>query len=474
VRCHALALLHLLANHDYKIYRLPLMMSDDQGYRPTIFLKELLLTMAEATCCKTPSCYGARTDGPGHSGGGSSSTCCPYCSSPIAWICLTNTFGAAPGSLSDSELLDFWMNNGDRLDWTKILCQQDIPHYSQVQEKTVGKPVLSFDFPLFVSLHGQTVALLKTHPRHEPAKRFLRDTLGACHELFRNCMRRMISGDVYATPQHERGNNNWKQILVEMGPALSFILAFTRCLAVVPVDRETMSLVRRARTALLEPFLGNAAAMSDPSSATRHLTTALASLLDWQQLHDETDEVRWTKFQKDLLFSTSSSSSSSCTTTTRTTPRTKKTFWKEFKNVRKRIANSVHGGSESSGTREEMCANCFVLESDLKREANGGGYLSKCSKCLKLKYCSRECQVEHWKRAHKKGLVRAISITLIEVLIDMVALQLLLVLLPLPAMGQVLLQQQLRLQQSRRYTCSCWKESVFLSHLVNSIDQSRV
>jgi sulfur relay (sulfurtransferase) DsrC/TusE family protein len=46
----------------------------------------------------------------------------------------------------------------------------------------------------------------------------------------------------------------------------------------------------------------------------------------------------------------------------------------------------------------EMCANCFVLE----RTLENGAKLSKCSRCKQIKYCSRTCQAQHWKKIHKQ------------------------------------------------------------------------
>lgn len=43
-----------------------------------------------------------------------------------------------------------------------------------------------------------------------------------------------------------------------------------------------------------------------------------------------------------------------------------------------------------------VCANC------LRTESEEGKGLKSCSKCLLTFYCSKECQKDHWKSAHKK------------------------------------------------------------------------
>lgn len=42
------------------------------------------------------------------------------------------------------------------------------------------------------------------------------------------------------------------------------------------------------------------------------------------------------------------------------------------------------------GVKVEMCSNCFVRDTDLPQ----GTTLSKCSKCRRVKFCGRDCQVE--------------------------------------------------------------------------------
>ena len=46
----------------------------------------------------------------------------------------------------------------------------------------------------------------------------------------------------------------------------------------------------------------------------------------------------------------------------------------------------------------DRCANCILFKWD---EAEEGSLPQQCSKCTVLQYCSKSCQVEHWKLVHK-------------------------------------------------------------------------
>ena len=55
-------------------------------------------------------------------------------------------------------------------------------------------------------------------------------------------------------------------------------------------------------------------------------------------------------------------------------------------------------GNLSPPTKSDECANCAAYNWKQAAPAT----LKQCSKCKVLKYCSEDCQVEHWKLIHKK------------------------------------------------------------------------
>jgi hypothetical protein len=68
------------------------------------------------------------------------------------------------------------------------------------------------------------------------------------------------------------------------------------------------------------------------------------------------------------------------------------------KTSRRGTRKNIRNAAEQNYGKDEMCAYCYVLESGMQE----GETLSKCGWCKQVTYCSRECQTEHWKTAHKK------------------------------------------------------------------------
>lgn len=65
--------------------------------------------------------------------------------------------------------------------------------------------------------------------------------------------------------------------------------------------------------------------------------------------------------------------------------------------VLKRHAAKVSQTEEKrANIQKEVCENCSKRAQDLQIE------LLQCSRCLAAYYCSKKCQISHWKRQHKK------------------------------------------------------------------------
>lgn len=236
-------------------------------------------------------------------------------------------------------------------------------------------------------------------PDNGKAKTFLREQLGSCHELLRAVIRRLISGEAFSTSVEDRpdGKSRWDEIEhVEV-----FLRQFSNCFAPVPVDEETMALVRPARFALSTAF--NQSTLADDDFMVNNpdqyknisdgTEVALRYLDNWQLLHDWSDERRWNHF-RDVHIPDRSLAAAQI-----------KRGNKHTRKGVRRVLNTC------ANVPDEMCANCFVLESALLDESNNDQQgLKKCSRCRQIKYCSRECQVEHWK-THKKQCKKAAQST---------------------------------------------------------------
>jgi hypothetical protein len=72
-------------------------------------------------------------------------------------------------------------------------------------------------------------------------------------------------------------------------------------------------------------------------------------------------------------------------------------FKKMLKSSRQTTRKSMKSFAEEQLGNDEMCTNCFRLESGLEE----GKKLMKCA-CKQVNYCSPECQKEHWKILHRK------------------------------------------------------------------------
>mmetsp|Transcript_2650 Transcript_2650/g.5659 ORF Transcript_2650/g.5659 Transcript_2650/m.5659 type:complete len:103 (+) Transcript_2650:1020-1328(+) len=58
-------------------------------------------------------------------------------------------------------------------------------------------------------------------------------------------------------------------------------------------------------------------------------------------------------------------------------------------------ANAIKSAAKYERESSMRCANCLKPKSE-------NGSLSKCKKCKVMRYCSKDCQVAHWRAGHKQ------------------------------------------------------------------------
>jgi hypothetical protein len=260
-------------------------------------------------------------------------------------------------------------------DWVTIL--QPKPPGATAVTETSDVPLFLFIF-LFIALCRWPIGVLKENRNNIKAKEVLQK-LGSCDTLLRRVLRGVIAGEMSCTP----GAN---MSFEELERVDDFLGAFLHCLSPLPWDREIDSLVRRTRSIIAESLTTimineTAVMVKDPERSTEVVKSVneLLFLMDkWKELHQESEEACWQRFHSRYLVHNAN-------------PHSNKELSKSILKLNKKM-----GKASANLTEGEMCANCYVLENTLDER------LLKCGQCRLIKYCSRECQREHWKKAHKK------------------------------------------------------------------------
>jgi hypothetical protein len=260
-----------------------------------------------------------------------------------------------------------------RFDWPFILHHADF-----VTKDYPCGTLMLLDMAVFIGLHHWPVRCLVEDPNDERAKQFLKK-LGSCVELFHRILRLIISDEIWS--QGASGSR-----FEDFGVINKFLKDFMHCSAPLPSDRETDSLVRRARSSLLERYtmllMNEVMFMEQNPEKTEIIistTTLVLELMDeersWRLLKNESPSNSWNRFSRNCLLIYDDPD----------------IYKKRAETTKKNKQNHL----KKKLTRGEMCANCFVLENDLQRK------LLQCSRCRQIKYCSRDCQTDHWKKTHK-------------------------------------------------------------------------
>lgn len=275
----------------------------------------------------------------------------PYCQCRnITWPCLCKALAACldPPDEIVKVLLQY--------DWPSILQHDDVLVQSE------GGVSTFYDIVIFIGLHQRCYQALGDNPENAEAKKLLR-RLGTCWLLFRRCQRRVISGEAWTRPR--------PNFMEDSGPVVRFSLAMLHCLCPVPDDRDLDAQVQTSSkriSDLLCKFIEREAIMESNAMVAIKGTKYLLELMGearWQELKLESDAERWERFRDYYLTGLSPAAE-------------RKRVAKDLKDT---FSSSVKQVTDLS--LGEMCANCFVLDSD--HEKATGSKLSKCARCGQIK-----------------------------------------------------------------------------------------
>lgn len=285
-----------------------------------------------------------------------------------SWSLLAIALGVLAG-----EPVETYTSTLLAVDWPPMLQGQKFP--VKTEDPVTGE-LTWWDMVVFICLHRLAGTAVQhygksTSRNNNPGVELL-EKLGACDPLFRNVLRRVISGEVWSPTS--RGT---KEKFEELPAILNFLVRFLYCLVPLQNCRELDALMRRTRNILLETFMHSLlnetetmAKNVNMSMVTINETNFFFSLVDgehWEKLKAESQDDRWCRFERRYLQGNGGEGVID------------DGIAKRIKNVCKK--NLKMNTNLSDG---EMCANCFVLEKDIRDK------LSKCSRCLQVRYCSRE------------------------------------------------------------------------------------
>jgi hypothetical protein len=229
---------------------------------------------------------------------------------------------------------------------------------------------------IFMTLHSSVCnPAFRDDPGDHKAK-ILFQKMGASHELLGSLLRGSISGQlwrasVYQTPV------GLLQKLVDIAGFFEFFVYYFMTTA-LPLSREINELLGPAHSSLTKAL---SKVRQQLPTACREIGLCKASFETylkveyWKQLQELSDEDRWERFLQCNHFQNPDAPS----------------LTREMRRTHTKLVQEKWDG-------HEICANCFTLEKDLK----GDKKLLKCAACKQIMYCSRDCQVEHWKTTHKK------------------------------------------------------------------------
>jgi hypothetical protein len=231
----------------------------------------------------------------------------------------------------------------------------------------------------FISLHDLCMEVLKTNADHSLAREFLQK-LEMCRDFFRGVLEHVVrlTRSLPSVPKEEIGN-----LLSHLGLIRRVLRIYSFSLTPPPTDPKTEVLVRLAHQTLKEGRPSVIAALQDPTLEIGFKFV----IADYDELLFCTDPQQWAGLktlsdrQRRQHFENALNGHET-----------------DHKTERRGMKKHLKNNAEQHFGKDEMCAHCHVLESKME----DGKTLSKCGWCRQVTYCSRECQKQHWNKAHKK------------------------------------------------------------------------
>jgi MYND finger len=178
--------------------------------------------------------------------------------------------------------------------------------------------------------------------------------LGDCHHLFRTVL------ELVPTVGAMEASDKKQRLLTHL---FAFIGHYLMSPSRLPSDRETCELVKLC--------ISNGASAFTTPEVNDSGETMLHLLRSWSRLQALSANERWQQHLTGCIRHGDISE------------------WKQAHKTRRQAVR------DESKLSESVCANCLVSGNQVDV------MLLACSQCRKVKYCSKECQREHWKKAHK-------------------------------------------------------------------------
>jgi hypothetical protein len=264
----------------------------------------------------------------------------------------------------------------------KVIKRVHSFNWAQILSKTKTKSKANGTdrdrYQWFIGLHDFCMDVFKVNADHSLAREFLQK-LELCHDFFRGALDHLVrlTRSLPSVPKEEIG-----ELLLHLELIRRVLRKYSTTLTPPPNDPRTDILVRLAHQTLTEARPTVIAALRDPTVDQKGFVTQ-----DYDELLLHTDPRQWarlktiSKLQRKQRFEAGLSEHKT-----------------NHKASRQGATKFVKEKAEQHFGKDEMCANCHMLESKMQQ----GETLSKCGWCKQVTYCSRECQKQHWNKAHKK------------------------------------------------------------------------